>query len=151
MKIDIVQYLSDAISRAEIGDVRSPSGSWIAGMFGKGANLFEKEIHSYVLRLIDICDLDYENNFRAQMKGKSFDKLTLGQLIDVINKGAKLRPNAVAGHVPGGWTVASFAKSLGKINCTWVQTKHGDEVQESTLVTQMKSMLTITEMLRKMK
>lgn len=48
MKTDLVQYLSDAISRVETGGVSSPSGSWIAGMFGKAANTFEKEVRLYV-------------------------------------------------------------------------------------------------------
>lgn len=142
MKQDLVEYLVDAITRAESGGVSSPSGSWIAGIFGKGDNLFDKEVHSYVLRLLNTCGLDYEINLRDQIKGRPrLDKLTLGKLIDVIEEGAKLRPQAVARHVPGGWKVTGFVKALRKINGTWVQHKHGKEVAESTLTAQMKSML----------
>ncbi|MGB7910993.1 MAG: hypothetical protein WCF59_02075 [Desulfobaccales bacterium] len=148
MKQDLVQYLSDAISRVEGGNVSSPSGSWSAGIFGKATNAFEKEVRSYVLRLLNSCNLDYEMDLRCLLKGLPFEKLTLGNLIAAIREGANLRPQAVAHNVPGGWKLTDFVKALEKINKTWVDTKHGQEVAEPVLIAQMKSMLTISKMLR---
>ena len=48
MTLGLVEYLEDAIARVEAGDVSSPSGSWMAGLYGKAANIFEKEMRVFV-------------------------------------------------------------------------------------------------------
>ena len=65
MTVDLVEYLADAIGRAEAGGVNSPSGSWMAGVYGKAANLFEKEVRAFVLGLLAACGLKYPADFEA--------------------------------------------------------------------------------------
>lgn len=103
MKTDLVTYLSDAISRIEAGGVTSPSGSWLAGMFGKGANLFEKEVSQFVAGLLRDLRLSYPEDVGAVVKGSPpYDKLTLGQLAAVIREAGNRQPRPVAAYIPGG-------------------------------------------------
>ena len=80
MKIDLATYLADAISRVEAGGVTSPSGSWLAGMFGKGANLFEREVSQFVAGLLSALRLKYPDDLSTVVKGSPpYEKLTLGE------------------------------------------------------------------------
>jgi hypothetical protein len=149
MRGDLVAYLSDALARAEAGGVSSPSGSWLAGMFGKAANLFEKEIRHYVRRLLTATTLIYPNDMPGAVKGcPPYEKLTLGQLLAVAREARKRNPLSVAQQTPTGWTPDSLVDAVGKINAAWVDTKHGEEVRSELLVACMKTMLTITKLLR---
>lgn len=149
MKPDLVEYLSDAISRAEGGGVTSPSGSWLAGMFGKAANLFEKEVSSYVVRLLDACGLTYPRDVGEGIKGAPpYEKLTLGQLLAVIREADKRKPEIVAQHVPGGWKLSRFLEEVQKVNAAWIDTKHGEEIKEQMLLKRMRTMLTFAKLLR---
>lgn len=139
MKADTISYLSDAIARIESGAVSSSSGSHLAGIFGKSANGFEKHIRSYVVQLLENCGMDYERDVRALINGPAIHKATLGQLIAVLKETSKLKPKCVSERVPG--KQSAFINTLEKINDSWVQVKHGDEVAGATLVIRMKSML----------
>jgi len=141
MKDDLRSYLLDAIRRVEAGGVKSPSGSHIAGIFNKAAKGFEKEVRSYVSRLLQICGLDFERDVRAAVKGQRFAKLTLGNCLAAIKQASALKQTLVTASMPGGWKVDAFLESLRKVNDAWVQLKHGDEVGPPVLLSQMKSML----------
>lgn len=147
MKANTVAYLTDAIQRIESGDVFSRTGSHLAGIFGKAANGFEKEIRSYVSKLLGYCKLDYERDLRASMNGPTFAKLTLGNLVAVIKKASCINPQCVSVCVPAKWKVSGFTDVLQRINQCWVQVKHGDEVDGSQLVAQMKAMLHLLQVM----
>ena len=144
---DPITYLSNAIQKIAAGRAASESGSHVAGIFGKAANAFEKEIRSYAAVLLRACGLDYDAEIRTAVKGPPFPKLTLGNCVAVITEASRLRPGRVSACVPGGWKLTTFVDTLKKINNGWVQVKHGDEVGQSALVTLMKSMLTILKLL----
>ena len=148
MKTDPVAYLLDAIQRIEAGGAASIGGSHFAGIFGKAANGFEKEVKSYVYRLLHECHFDYELDMRARIRGASFARLTLGNLIFLLKTASRMKPTCVSAHIPDKWTVASFTDSLQRINDAWVQVKHGDEIEASVLVPQMKSMLGLLRLMR---
>lgn len=59
MKIDLVGNLSDGIARTEAGSVTSPSGSWLAGMFGKAADFSRRSCVSHIAGQLSACDLTY--------------------------------------------------------------------------------------------
>lgn len=148
MKADLVTYLSDAISRIEAGGVTSPSGSWLAGMFGKGANLFEKEVSRFVARLLSDLRLSYPEDLGAVVKGSPpYDKLTLGQLAAVTREAGNREPRAVAAYIPGG-RVPRLLDAILKVNATWVDTKHGEEVEAAVLLSRMRTMLKIANLLK---
>jgi hypothetical protein len=152
MKTDLVEYLSDAIARVEGGGVTSPSGSWLAGIFGRAANLFEKELGSHVAGLLAACDLTYPRDFGEAVKGfPPYERLTLGQLLAVIREAGKRKPEITAQHVPGGCTLSEFLDDVQKVNAAWVDTKHGEEIQEHTLLLCIRTMLTLAKFLREMK
>lgn len=152
MPADLVEYLSDAIARAEVGGINSPSGSWLAGIFGKAANLFEKEIGRYVWRLLVASGLIYPNDIADVVKGcPPYDKLTLGNLLAVVREARGRKPDTVAQHTPPGWTLDDLLEAVRKINAAWVDTKHGDEVPPHLLLKRMRAMLIITKLLRAQK
>jgi len=152
MKTDLVEYLSDAISRVEGGGVASPSGSWLAGIFGRAANLFEKELGSHVATLLAACDLRYPGDLGEAVKGfPSYERLTLGQLLAVIREAGKREPEITAQHVPGARTLSEFLNEVQNVNAAWVDTKHGEEIQEQTLLLRIRTMSTLGKFLREMK
>lgn len=148
MKTDSVAYLSDAIRRIEGGNVSSSSGSHMAGIFGKAAKAFEKEFRGYVSRTLKTCGLDYDTNIRAMIKGTAFQKLTLGNLMAVIKKASTLNSQCVSACVPDGCELSGFLDTVKQINDAWVQVKHGDEVEAPILITRMKSMLELLQLIR---
>jgi hypothetical protein len=149
MKTGLLTYLSDAIARVEAGGVASPSGSWLAGMFGKAANLFEKEVSHYVAGLLNACDLTYPADLGPAVKGTPpYDKLTLGQLAAVIREAGKRQPRLAAKHIPGG-RIPRFGDEILTVNATWVATKHGEEIAGTMLVARMKTMLKLARLLQR--
>lgn len=79
MTVDLVEYLSDGISRVEAGGIASPSGSWLAGMYGKAANLFEKEMSRRAAAVLAACGLKYPEDLGEAVKGTPpYEKLTFG-------------------------------------------------------------------------
>lgn len=147
MKIELVTYLSDAISRVESGGISSPSGSWLAGVFGKGANLFEKKVSNYVAGLLDACSLSYPGDLGSVVKGTPpYDKLTLGQLAALIREARSREPGTVAQHILGG-RIPRFVDEVLKVNATWVATKHGEEIDATVLLARMKTMLKLAKLL----
>ena len=150
--MDLVTYLSDAISRVKAGGVSSPSGSHLAGMFGKAANQFEKELRSFAGDLLQACSLTYPADLPAAVKrSPPFEKLTLGEILTLIDAACKKSPHCAPRHMPGGWKVAGFLHSARKINDAWVQCKHGDEISQKTLLERMEIMLTVSKLLREKK
>lgn len=148
MKTDLVAYLTDAISRVEAGGIASPSGSWLAGMFGKAANLFEKEVSRFVAGLLDACRLSYSKDLGAAVNGTpSYEKLTLGQLAAVVREVGTKQPHIAAQHTPGG-RLLRFVDEVLKVNAAWVGTKHGEEIDATVLLSRMRTMLKVAKLLR---
>ena len=149
MKLDAVTYLSNAVQKIGSGAVASDSGSHVAGIFGKAANDFEKTIRSHLAEILATCGLNYDRDIRSIIKGPQFEKLTLGNCLAAIREASKLKSAGVTACLPAGRNVSGFLQTLGKINQAWVDLKHGDEVQESVLLAQMKSMLTVYQALKR--
>lgn len=148
MKTALLTYLSDAISRVEGGGVASPSGSWLAGMFGKAANLFEKEVSHHVSDLLTACNLKYPDDLGSAVKSTPpYEKLTLGQLAAVIREAGTRQPHLAAQHVPGR-RIPRFVDEILAVNATWVATKHGEEINDAMLVARMKTMLKLAKLLQ---
>ena len=143
MKTDLVEYLSDAIARTAAGGIASPSGSWLAGVFGRAANLFEREFSSHLAGLLKTSGLTYPGDLDAAVKGTpSYEKLTLGQLVAVMREAGRRRPDIGGRHLP------RFLDDILTVNATWVKTKHGDDVDEKILLARMKTMLKLAKLLR---
>ncbi len=70
MQADPLVYLTDAVDRIEQAGLATMAGSHVAGIFGRAANGFEKEIRSYVERLLKNCDLDYRLHLRRCFPGR---------------------------------------------------------------------------------
>jgi hypothetical protein len=148
MRAGLVTYLSDAISRVEGGGIASPSGSWLAGMFGKAANLFEKELSHFVAGLLQACRLRYPEDLGGAVSGMPpYEKLTLGQLVALIREAGKRRPSIVAKHIPGG-RIPRFLDEVLKVNAAWVDTKHGEEIGAAVLLARMRTMLKLAKLLK---
>ncbi len=149
MSTDLVEYLSDGISRVEAGGVTSPSGSWLAGMYGRAANLFEKEISLHVTGLLAACGLKYPEDLGEAVRGAPpYERLTLGQLVAVIRESIKRQPEIAVQHVPGRRQFSRFLDEVLQVNAVWVDTKHGTDVEEKILLARMRTMLKLTKLLR---
>jgi hypothetical protein len=136
----------DAITRVETDKL---SGSHIAGIFGKAAKSFEREVRSFTLDILKKCSLSYESDLRYAIKGPaSTSRLTLGNVVALIEESSKRNKSCIAANVLGGWKVLGFIDALKKVNKVWVEVKHGDDVQTSILLTRMKSMLTLFQLIR---
>ncbi len=120
----------------------------MSGIFGKAANAFEKDVRAYVARLLQACEIDYEAQIRYLIKGPGFDKLTLGQLRAVIEEVGRIGPARVALLTPGRWKLSGVLSTLEKLNATWVQMKHGEELSPGELLARLKSMLTFQQLVR---
>src|SRR5262249_30344311 len=77
-----------------------------------------------------------------------YAKLTLGQLAAIIRQAASRQPTAVAGCIPGG-RAPRFVDQILKVNATWVDTKHGEEVESAILLSRMRTMLMLAKLLTK--
>lgn len=147
MDIDPITYLMDAITRVETGEL---SGSHVAGIFGKAAKSFEGEVRSFTLDILKKCSLSYESDLRYAIKGPaSTSKLTLGNVVALMEQSLKRNKSCITANVPGGWKVLVFIDALKRVNEVWVELKHGDDVQTPILFTQMNSMLTLFQLIRK--
>jgi len=148
MSTDLVAYLSDGISRAEAGGVASPTGSWLAGMYGKAANLFKRQMSLLVAGLLAACGLKYPEDLGDAVKGTPpYEKLTLGQLVAVIREAGRRQPEIAAQYVPGRRPLSRFLDEVLKVNAAWVETKHGKDVAEKILLARMRTMLTLAKLL----
>jgi hypothetical protein len=148
MTVGLVEYLEDAIARVEAGDVNSPSGSWMAGLYGKAANIFEKEMRVFVSKLLAACGLKYPTDFEPLRTSSMYEKLTLGQLIVIVREVMKRDPLCSAKCMPSGWTPGAFSGAAESVNKVWVDTKHGDEVSAARLLERMRVMLALGKSLR---
>jgi hypothetical protein len=144
---DPIDYISDAIRKIEAGHAASESGSHVAGIFGKAARAFEKEVCAYLATLLRIGGLDYEV-IRPMVSGVPFAKLTLGNCVAALMEVFRLRPALLSSVAADDWTHSRFIDVLKRINDAWVQVKHGDEVGQPTLLAQMKSMLMILTLMK---
>jgi hypothetical protein len=148
MSTDLVSYLTDAISRAEAGGVTSPTGSWLAGMYGRAANLFERQMSLRVTGLLAVSGLKYPEDLGDAVKGTPpYEKLTLGQLVAVIREAGRRRPEIAARHLPGRRPLSRFLEEILTVNATWVDTKHGEDVEEKILLARMRTMLKLAKLL----
>jgi len=149
MPTDPLTYLVDAIGRIERAGLPAMAGSHVAGIFGKGANGFEKEVRAYVARLLKDCGVDYAAQLRSLIRGPAFPKTTLGHLAALVRECAVLKPKCVSARVPS--VHPPFLVALERINETWVQLKHGDEVDRNALFIRIKSMREVLEVVRALK
>jgi hypothetical protein len=95
---ELVNYVMNALQRAKAGEL---SGSHLAGVFGKAASGFEKEIQ-LLTELIGSCGLNYEKDVRPAVNDKEPSKLTLGECCRGLRVTAQLRPSCASSFVPGG-------------------------------------------------
>ncbi|MEW6052841.1 MAG: hypothetical protein AB1552_03505 [Nitrospirota bacterium] len=146
MSTDPIAYLMDAIKRVEAGSL---SGSHVAGIFGKAAKTFEKEVRSYTLCVLKNCSLNYETDLRSAINGpNSISKLTLGNLVALIEKSLERNKPCIDTYVPGGWKVVELIDALKQVNKVWVEVKHGDDVDTQVLLVQLKTMLNLFQLIR---
>ena len=149
MSVDLVEYLSDSISRIERGGVTSPSGSWLAGVYGKAANLLEKQMSIRVAAVLTACGLKYPEDLGEVVKGTPpYEKLTLGQLVAVVREAGGLQPEVAAQHAPGRRQLSRFLEEVLNVNAAWVDTKHGKDIEKKILLARMKTMLKLAKLLR---
>jgi len=148
MTADAVSYMVDAIRRLEARNAESASGSHAAGIFGRAANSFEKEIRVFVASMLQTCCLDYESEIRIAVKGgPQFHKLTLGNCVAAIEEASRRNRSAASACMPDGWEVREFVTTVRAVNDTWVQVKHGTEVSSAVQIGRLKLMVTVLEAL----
>lgn len=150
MKTDAITYLTNAIARIESGEVSSESGSHLAGIYGKAANGFERNVKSFVAGLLQNSGIDYKKEICGPIDGpKKLSKCSLGFLIASIEVASNLKPNIVPKSIPGEFS--DFIETAYRINAAWVEIKHGDEVDGKVLVLRMKSMLSLLQKIKEAK
>lgn len=139
-----IAYLVKSLQKIEKGQVSSEHGSHLIGIFAKSANIFEKRMKRYLADLLKHASVNYDQEIRSKIKGgPSFIKVTLGQMIATIKETQELKPDIIPKLIPGQFS--SFMKDLKRINKTWIQIKHGEEVQGAVLILQIKSMLRLLQ------
>jgi hypothetical protein len=139
---DLVSYLADAISRTELGDVTSPSGSHLAGIFGTAARKLEKEIQSFVEKLLTSLDLGNLSKFRRLLS--RLEERSLGHLIEATREAVELRPESACEMIPEGFDL----ERLREVNEAWINVKHhGLELNDAILLAHMKTMYGIAQLL----
>ena len=149
MTVDLIEYLSDGISRVEAGGITSPSGSWLAGMYGKATNLFEKQMSLRAAAVLAACGLRCPEDLGEAVKGTPpYEKLTLGQLVAVVREASKRRPEIAVQQVPGRRQLSHFLDEVLKVNAAWVNTKHGKDIEKKILLARMRTMLKLAKLLR---
>jgi hypothetical protein len=124
MNPDTLAYLDDAIRRVGSGQISSDAGSHMAGVFGKAATGFEKEVSSFASLLLRVCGVEYDTRVRPEVHGKPFHKLTLGELAVVINVVRQISSDAGRFNAVD---LNRLLRDLRAINSTWVQVKHGED------------------------
>ena len=143
MQMELITYLKNAIVKVEGGKASSEFGSHLVGIFAKSANGFEKELKRHIERRLQSAGINYELEIREVIKGPTFSKATLGNIIAAVKQASQLKPDFVPKLIPG--KPSAFFHALQKLNEIWVQIKHGEEVDEHVLVLQMKSMLSLLQ------
>ena len=118
-------------------------------MYGRAANLFEKQLSLRVTGLLAACGLKYPEDLGEAVKGTPpYEKLTLGQLVAVIREAGRRQPEIAVQHVPGRRQLSRFLDEVLKVNAAWVDTKHGKDVEEKILLARMRTMLKLAKLLR---
>lgn len=66
-------------------------GTLLSGVAGKAANGFENLLRQRLAQLLAVSDLTYESELASDFHGKSLQKLTMGEVIQSLDKlGGKL-------------------------------------------------------------
>ena len=99
---DLLGYVEAAIQRLADDKVSSQNGSHAAGIFNKAANGFEKRVAAFTASVTQRSDLD---------------TMTLGALIQILEKSPDAKPQPLKGIIAG-------AK---EVNDPWKKVKHGDD------------------------
>jgi hypothetical protein len=135
---DLLEYVRSSLRRVETGDLDSQEGSHMSGVFGRAANRFENEVKTWAKGLLHESGIDYDTQLRGQVEaGPQFSRLTLGNVVFVLRKAAKLSENR--GNPP--LTLDSeLLPMIAKINKTWVNIKHGEEPPKTELVDRLRKM-----------
>lgn len=117
-------------------------------MYGKAANLFERQMSLRVIGLLAACGLKYPEDLGDAVKGMPpYERLTLGQLVAVIREATRRQPEIAARHLPGRRPLSRFLEGVLTVNATWVDTKHGGDVEEKVLLARMRTMLKLAKLL----
>lgn len=147
--IDLLAYLDGALAEIARGGASTELGSHVVGKFTKAAGPFENEVRGYVAELIKACGFQYETDLRSP-KLPGFDKLTLGQLIGILEDVRQRNPTAIDAHLHG-MNMRWFIESLREVNRIWTATKHADsvDVAEPGLIEQLKGMREMTKVIRR--
>jgi len=93
------------------------------------------------------CRCNPRGSFHNFFAGTA-DRKTLGVCVAAIREASYQEPACVASKILAGFTIDTFLNRLRKINDAWVALKHGDEVSQSVLLDQMKSMLDFYQILK---
>src|SRR5436309_10210638 len=102
MANDLVDYVEAAIRRFSADRVSSQNGSHAAGIFNKAANGFEKRVAAFTASVTQRSDLD---------------RMTLGALIQMLEKSPNAQLEPLKGIVAGAKEVNDF----------WKKVKHGND------------------------
>src|ERR1035437_359228 len=134
-------YIENAIKRIESGRIQA--GSYIVGVFGKSAGLYEAIMRSKLRSTLGALALEYDRTIRPQIKGNpAFHKLSLGMVafswkmlnepsLDYLRRG-----------IPSTTERVAFLKQLQAVNDTWVGVKHeGLEISGTEAVKHLKMMV----------
>jgi hypothetical protein len=135
------EYIENAIRRVEAGHVLP--GSYIAGVFGKSACLYETIMRSKLQGMLNGFGVDYETSIRLHIKGTPpFRKLTLGMVAFCLKLLDQPPLDCLRRAVPVGTDRNTFCDRIGSINDKWVGVKHkGQEIAGTEAVSHLKMMV----------
>lgn len=135
------EYIENAIRRIEAGHVRAMS--YIAGVFGTSAGLYETIMRSKLQRMLKGLGVDYDISIRQHIKGAPhFRKLTLGMIAFCWKLLNQLPLDCLRRAVPVGADRTTICERIGPINDKWVGVKHkGQEISAAEAVSHLKMMV----------
>jgi hypothetical protein len=122
------EYIEHSIRRIQNGEVTSKDGSWLQGVFGKAAKMYEQWARNALRALLPACKRDYEKTLRPYVSNKpDFEKLTLGQIAWCFTEISKDIEPAIQGGILSPTTdYAASCKRMFEVNDVWKECiKHG--------------------------
>jgi hypothetical protein len=93
-----------------------------------------------VIGLLAACALKYPKIWVMQSKAHHLTRSSAEQLVAVIQSWRR-QPEIAARHLPGRRPLIRFLEEVLTVNATWVETKHGEDVEEKVLHARMRTML----------
>jgi hypothetical protein len=137
------EYVTIAIQRINAGQVSSESGSHLAGVFGKAAQMFEEEMRIFLDRVLLASGLSYEIELQSDVTGSPpFSKLTLGQILFCLKKLHESFHGCLklSAERESGWSI--LCNNIDSINRRWVGLKHGKGIDKASACENLSRMLT---------